>query len=346
MEDVLSMIEGFMKKLFKEALGVDIDEKLPRLTYKEAMERYGSDKPDTRYEMEIFDLADEVRNCGFGVFSGAVANGSRVCGITAKGAYSVLTRKELDKLTEFVKGIGAKGIAWIRYGEDGSVASSFAKFMTEEEMVAIKRKAGAENGDVVLIIADKERITLPVLGALRQNIAKKLDIIPQDKYNLLWIVEFPFFDWDDEQGQFVAMHHPFTAPLEECLPYLESDKANVRATAYDLVLNGIELASGSIRITDPELQKRIFELLGLSDEEAYEKFGFLTDAFKYGAPPHGGIGIGLDRLCMQLLCLETLRDVIAYPKVQNASEPMTECPAVVDNEQLAELGIETVQENK
>ena len=346
MEDVLSMIEGFMKKLFKEALGVDIDEKLPRLTYKEAMERYGSDKPDTRYEMEIFDLADEVRNCGFGVFSGAVANGSRVCGITAKGAYSVLTRKEIDKLTEFVKGIGAKGIAWIRYGEDGSVASSFAKFMTEEEMAAIKRKAGAENGDVVLIIADKERITLPVLGALRQNIAKKLDIIPQDKYNLLWIVEFPFFDWDDEQGQFVAMHHPFTAPLEECLPYLESDKANVRATAYDLVLNGIELASGSIRITDPELQKRIFELLGLSDEEAYEKFGFLTDAFKYGAPPHGGIGIGLDRLCMQLLRLETLRDVIAYPKVQNASEPMTECPAVVDNEQLAELGIETVQENK
>ena len=213
-------------------------------------------------------------------------------------------------------------------------------------MAAIKRKAGAENGDVVLIIADKERITLPVLGALRQNIAKKLDIIPQDKYNLLWIVEFPFFDWDDEQGQFVAMHHPFTAPLEECLPYLESDKANVRATAYDLVLNGIELASGSIRITDPELQKRIFELLGLSDEEAYEKFGFLTDAFKYGAPPHGGIGIGLDRLCMQLLRLETLRDVIAYPKVQNASEPMTECPAVVDNEQLAELGIETVQENK
>lgn len=346
MEDVLSMIEGFMKKLFKEALGVDINEKLPRLTYKEAMERYGSDKPDTRYAMEIFDLADEVKDCGFGVFSSAVKSGARVCGITAKKAYSVLTRKEIDKLTEFVKGIGAKGIAWIRYAEDGTVASSFAKFMTEDELNAIKAKASAENGDVVLIIADKERVTLPVLGALRQNIAKKLDIIPQDKYNLLWIVEFPFFDWDDELGQFVAMHHPFTAPLEECLPYLESDKANVRATAYDLVLNGIELASGSIRITDPELQKRIFELLGLSDEEAYEKFGFLTDAFKYGAPPHGGIGIGLDRLCMQLMRLDTLRDVIAYPKVQNASEPMTECPAVVDNEQLLELGIETVQENK
>ncbi|MDO4379773.1 MAG: aspartate--tRNA ligase [Clostridia bacterium] len=342
MEDVLAMIEGFMKKLFKEAIGVDVPEKLPRLTYKEAMERYGSDKPDTRYAMEIFDLADEVKDCGFGVFSGAVANGSRVCGITAKKAYGVLTRKEIDKLVEFVKGIGAKGIAWIRYAEDGTVASSFAKFMTDDEMAAIKKKAGAENGDVVLIVADKERITLPVLGALRQNIAKKLDIIPQDKYNLLWIVEFPFFDWDDELGQFVAMHHPFTAPLEECLPYLESDKANVRATAYDLVLNGIELASGSIRITDPELQKRIFELLGLSDEEAYEKFGFLTDAFKYGAPPHGGIGIGLDRLCMQMLRLDTLRDVVAYPKVQNASEPMTECPALVDNEQLAELGIETI----
>lgn len=342
MEDVLSMIEGFMKKLFKEAIGIDVPEKLPRLTYKEAMERYGSDKPDTRYAMEIFDLADEVKDCGFGVFTGAVANGSRVCGITAKKAYSVLTRKEIDKLVEFVKGIGAKGIAWIRYAEDGTVASSFAKFMTDDEMAAIKKKAGAENGDVVLIIADKERVTLPVLGALRQNIAKKLDIIPQDKYNLLWIVEFPFFDWDDELGQFVAMHHPFTAPLEECLPYLESDKANVRATAYDLVLNGIELASGSIRITDPELQKRIFELLGLSDEEAYEKFGFLTDAFKYGAPPHGGIGIGLDRLCMQMLRLDTLRDVVAYPKVQNASEPMTECPALVDNEQLAELGIETI----
>ena len=339
MEDVLSMIEGFMKRLFKEILDVDVPLPLPRLTFKDAMERYGSDKPDTRYGMEIFDLADEVKNCGFGVFSGAVAAGSRVCGITAKNAFSVLTRKEIDKLVEFVKGIGAKGLAWIRYGEDGTVASSFAKFMTEDEMAAIAKKANAEPGDVVLIIADKESVTLPVLGALRQNVAKKLDIIPKDKYNLLWIVEFPFFDWDEELGQFVAMHHPFTAPLEECLPYLESDKANVRATAYDLVLNGIELASGSIRITDPVLQKRIFSLLGLSDEEAYQKFGFLTDAFRFGAPPHGGIGLGLDRLCMQMLRLDTLRDVVAYPKVQNASEPMTECPAQVDTAQLNELGI-------
>ena len=339
MEDVLSMIEGFMGRLFKEILDVDVQLPLPRLTFKDAMERYGSDKPDTRYGMEIFDLADEVKDCGFGVFSGAVANGSRVCGITAKGAYNVLTRKEIDKLVEFVKGIGAKGIAWIRYAEDGTVASSFAKFMTEDEMAAIAVKADAKPGDVVLIIADKESVTLPVLGALRQNVAKKLDIIPKDQYNLLWIVEFPFFDWDEELGQFVAMHHPFTAPLEECLPYLETDKANVRATAYDLVLNGIELASGSIRITDPVLQKRIFSLLGLSDEEAYQKFGFLTDAFRFGAPPHGGIGLGLDRLCMQMLKLDTLRDVVAYPKVQNASEPMTECPAQVDTAQLNELGI-------
>ncbi len=339
MEDVLSMIEGFMGRLFKEILDVDVQLPLPRLTFKDAMERYGSDKPDTRYGMEIFDLADEVKDCGFGVFSGAVANGSRVCGITAKGAYNVLTRKEIDKLVEFVKGIGAKGIAWIRYAEDGTVASSFAKFMTDDEMAAIAAKADAKPGDVVLIVADKESMTLPVLGALRQNVAKKLDIIPKDKYNLLWIVEFPFFDWDEELGQFVAMHHPFTAPLEECLPYLETDKANVRATAYDLVLNGIELASGSIRITDPVLQKRIFSLLGLSDEEAYQKFGFLTDAFRFGAPPHGGIGLGLDRLCMQMLRLDTLRDVVAYPKVQNASEPMTECPANVDIAQLDELGI-------
>ena len=340
MEDVLSMIEGFVKRLFKEAIGRDVESPLPRLTYKEAMERYGSDKPDTRYEMEIFDLKDAVSGCGFGVFTGALENGGRVCGINAKNAYSVLTRKEIDKLVELVKGIGAKGIAWIRYAEDGSVASSFAKFMTEAEMAAIAEKADAKPGDVVLIIADKQSVTLPVLGALRQAVAKKLDLIDKSKLNLLWIVEFPFFDWDEELGQFVAMHHPFTAPLEECLPYLETDKANVRATAYDLVLNGVELASGSIRITDPALQKRIFSLLGLSDEEAYEKFGFLLDAFRYGAPPHGGIGLGLDRLCMQMLGLDNLRDVVAYPKVQNASEPMTDCPSVVDDVQLKDLGIE------
>ncbi len=346
MEDILALIEGFMKRVFKEAIGVDIDTPLPRLTFKEAMERYGSDKPDTRYAMEITDIGEEVKSCGFGVFTGALENGGKVAAITAKNAFNTLTRKEVDKLTEFVRGIGAKGLAWARIGEDGTIASSFAKFMTEDEMKAIMDKCGAENGDVILIVADKASTTLSVLGALRQTVAKKLDIIPQDKYNLLWVVEFPFFDWDEELGQYVAMHHPFTAPLEECLGYLETDKAKVRANAYDLVLNGIELASGSIRITNPDLQKRIFNLLGLSDEEAHEKFGFLTDAFKYGAPPHGGIGLGLDRLVMQMLRLETLRDCIAFPKVQNASEPMTECPALVDNDQLEMLGIGVVKEEE
>ena len=340
MDDVLAIGEGYVKRLFKEVLGVDVALPIPRLTYQEAMERYGSDKPDTRYAMELYNLTDLVKDCGFSVFSGAVAEGGCVRGITAKGAVSVLTRKEIDKLTDFVKGSGAKGLAWIRLNEDGSMASSFAKFMTEDEMSAILARAGAEKGDVVLIIADKKNsLVLSTLGLLRGEVARKLDIIPKDKYNFLWIVEFPFFDWDEELGQFVAMHHPFTAPLDECIPYLESDKARVRAKAYDLVLNGIELSSGSIRITNPELQGKIFELLGLTDEQAHEKFGYLLDAFRFGAPPHGGMGIGLDRLIMQMLGCDSLRDVIAFPKVQNATEPMTECPAPVDDVQLTDLGI-------
>lgn len=338
-EDVLAIGEGYIQRVFREAIGVDIPLPLPRLTYREAMERYGSDKPDTRFGMELYDLTDIVKNCGFGVFKSAVEGGGSVRGITAKNAVKVLTRKEVDKLTEFVRGIGAKGLAWVRLTPDG-IASSFAKFMTEDEMNAIISAAGAETGDVILIVADtKTSHVLPTLGALRCEVAKKLDIIPQNKFNLLWITEFPFFEWDEDLNQFVAMHHPFTSPLDECLPYLESDKANVRAKAYDLVLNGVELSSGSIRITNPELQQRIFSLLGMSEEVAYEKFGFLLDAFKYGAPPHGGMGIGLDRLVMQMLQCETLRDVVAFPKVQNASEPMTECPAVVDEQQLVDLGI-------
>ncbi len=344
MEDVLSIGEGYIARVFKEALGVDIPLPLPRLTYKEAMERYGSDKPDTRFGMEIFDLTDIVKDCGFSVFSGAVAGGGSVRGITAKGAVTTYTRKEVDKLTEFAKGIGAKGLAWIRLTDDG-IASSFAKFMTEDEMKAILDRAGAEKGDVVFIIADtKNSSVLSVLGALRNEAAKKLDIIG-DGFNLLWIVEFPFFDWDEDAQQFVAMHHPFTSPLPECLPYLETDKAAVRAEAYDLVLNGIELSSGSIRITNPELQDRMFKLLGLSDEEAQQKFGYLLDAFKFGPPPHGGMGIGLDRLVMQLVKADSLRDVIAFPKVQNASEPMTECPSKVDTVQLDELGIDLKAQN-
>ena len=339
-EDVLAMGEGYIQRLFKEVLDVDIPLPLPRLTYKEAMERYGSDKPDTRYGMELYDLSDIVRDCGFGVFSGPVQNGGSVRGITAKGAFDKLTRKELDKLVEMVKGIGAKGLAWARLAEDGTVSSSFAKFLTEDENRALLERADAKPGDVVLIVGDvKNSLVLSVLGALRQEVAKKLDIVPKGQFNFLWITEFPFFDWDEDLQQFVAMHHPFTAPLDECLDYLETDKAKVRAKAYDLVLNGIELSSGSIRITNPELQGRIFKLLGLSDEEAHEKFGFLTDAFRYGAPPHGGMGLGLDRIVMQMLGCDSLRDVIAFPKVQNASEPMTECPARVDGVQLDDLGI-------
>ena len=340
MEDVLAIGEGYMERVFREAIGAEIKLPLPRLTYKEAMERYGSDKPDTRYGMEIYDLTDTVRNCGFGVFTGAIEAGGSVRGITAKNAVNVYTRKEIDKLTETARGIGAKGLAWVRMNEDGTFSSSFAKFLTEEEMAAVLKAAGAEAGDVVIIVGDtKNSLVLSVLGSLRQIVAKKLDIIPEGVYNLLWITEFPFFDWDEDAQQFVAMHHPFTSPMDECLDYLETDKASVRAKAYDLVLNGVELCSGSIRITNPDLQGRIFSLLGLSEEEAHTKFGYLLDAFKYGAPPHGGMGIGLDRLVMQMLGCESLRDVIAYPKVQNASEPMTDCPAVVDEIQLRDLGI-------
>lgn len=337
-EDVLELIEGFMKKLFKEALGIDIKTPLPRLKYKDAMERYGSDKPDTRFGMELFDLTDTVKDCGFSVFESTVAGGGTVRAFTAKNAVHELSRKEIDKLTEHAKGIGAKGLAWVRLTDDG-IASSFGKFISEEKMNEIIAKAGAEKGDVILIVADaRKTLALTTLGTLRNEVAKRLNII-KDGYNLLWIVEFPFFDWDDETQSWVAMHHPFTAPLDECLPYLESDKGAVRAKAYDLVLNGIELSSGSIRITDPELQSKIFELLGLSDEEAHQKFGYLLDAFRFGPPPHGGMGIGLDRLVMQMLGAESLRDVIAYPKLKDATEAMTECPSPVDDDQLKLLGL-------
>ena len=337
-DDVLELIEGFMKKLFKEALDVDIVTPLPRLKYNDALERYGSDKPDTRFAMELFDLTDTVKNCGFSVFESAAADGGTVRAFTAKNAVHELTRKEIDKLTEHAKGIGAKGLAWVRITDDG-VSSSFGKFISEEKMNEIITKSGAEKGDVILIVADRRKtLALTTLGTLRNEVAKKLNII-KDGYNLLWIVEFPFFDWDDETQTWVAMHHPFTAPLDECLPYLESDKGAVRAKAYDLVLNGIELSSGSIRITNPELQSKIFELLGLSDEEAHQKFGYLLDAFRFGPPPHGGMGIGLDRLVMQMLGAESLRDVIAYPKLKDATEAMTECPSPVDSDQLKLLGL-------
>ena len=339
MEDVLEIGEGYMRRVFREMLGIELTTPLPRLTYREAMERYGSDKPDTRYGLELVDLTDIARETEFAVFRAAVEAGGTVRGINVKSAASRLSRKEMDKLTEFVRGIGAKGLAWARLNADGT-AASFSKFLTTEQMQALCGKMQAETGDALLIVADaNESLALSVLGALRQEVAAKLDLVPKDRFDLLWITEFPFFEYDAETGEYVAMHHPFTAPMDECLDYLETDKARVRAKAYDLVLNGIELSSGSIRITNPQLQSRIFSLLGLSEEEAKEKFGFLLDAFRYGAPPHGGMGIGLDRLCMQLLGCASLRDVVAFPKVQNASEPMTECPSPVDEMQLAELGL-------
>ncbi len=342
MDDVLEIGEGYIKRVFKDVLDIDIPTPFPRYTYNEVMERFGSDKPDTRFGMEIFDLTDSVRNCGFGVFKSAVEGGGSVRGITAKGAVKTYTRKEIDKLTEFVRGIGAKGLAWIRMNDDG-IASSFAKFMTEDEMQAILSKAGAEKGDVVFIVADTDDNTvLPTLGAVRTEAAKKLGIIG-DGFNFLWVVKFPFFEYDKESGQWIAMHHPFTSPTDDCLEKLDGNKGEVYAKAYDMVLNGIELSSGSIRITNPELQKKMFEMLGLSDEEAYAKFGFLMDAFKYGAPPHGGMGIGLDRLVMQMVGASTLRDVVAFPKVQNASEPMTNAPADVDETQLTDLGIAVIK---
>ena len=283
------------------------------------------------------EITELVKNCGFGVFADTVKNGGTVRAVTAKNAAGVYTRKEIDKLTEEAKGIGAKGLAFIRWVED-EPNCSFAKFMTADEMKAIYERTGAEKGDVVLIVADRKKTVLSVLGALRLTVAKRLEIIP-DKYNLLWITEFPFFEYNEETGNWDAMHHPFTKPLDECIQYLDSAPEKVFADAYDLVLNGIELSSGSIRITDPELQKHMFEALGLSDEEAYAKFGFLTDAFRFGAPPHGGMGIGLDRLTMLLCGCDNLRDVIAFPKVSNSSELMSGAPAEVDNAQLKELSI-------
>lgn len=340
-EDILEMNEGFIERLFKEVLNVDIPTPLPRLTYKDAMERYGSDKPDTRFGMEIINISDLVANCGFGVFSSAIEAGGSVRAIVAKNAASTLTRKEIDKLTEYVRGIGAKGLAFVRWVED-EPSCGFAKFLAEGELDGILSCLGAEKGDVVLFVADKNKVTLPVLGALRLKVAKQLDIIPEG-YNFLWITEFPFFEYDDEANAWIAMHHPFTMPMDECIQYLDSDPGKVIAKAYDLVLNGTELSSGSIRITDYELQQKMFKALGLSDEEIEAKFGFLVEAYKYGAAPHGGMGIGLDRLAMIMTGSESLRDVTAFPKVQNASELMSGAPGSVDEKQLEELGIKVIE---
>jgi aspartyl-tRNA synthetase len=344
MEDILAMGERFVTYLMKNVMNVDIPTPLPRLTYQEAMERFGSDKPDIRYGMELTDISDLVKDSGFGVFTGAIEAGGSVRGITVKGGAKVYSRKEIDKLTEQAKGIGAKGLAFVRW-VDEKPSCSFAKFFSEEELAAILQRLGCEQGDVALIVADRNSVTLPVLGALRTTCAKRMDIIPEG-WAFTWIVEFPFFEKDEETGEWVAMHHPFTMPLDECLPYLDTDPGRVRAKCYDLVLNGVELSSGSIRITDSELQAHMFRSLVLTDEEIEAKFGFLVDAYHYGAPPHGGMGIGLDRLSMLLCGADNLRDVTAFPKVQSASELMSGCPAPIDDIQLKELGINLVTEEK
>lgn len=341
-EDIMEMNEGFIQRVFKEVLGVEVETPMKRMTYAEAMEKYGTDKPDTRFGMEIINLSAAVKDSAFAVFRSAIEAGGSVRGIVAKNAAAVLTRKEIDKLTEHAKGIGAKGLAFVRWTED-EPNCSFAKFMTAEQLAALYRAAGLEKGDVLLLCADKDKVVLPTLGAIRLLVAKKLDIIPKGCFHFLWITEFPFFEWNEETGHWDAMHHPFTMPLEECLPYLESDPGRVRAKCYDMVLNGTELLSGSIRITDWQLQEQMFRALGLGKEEIDRKFGFLVDAYKYGAPPHGGSGMGLDRLAMVMTEADSLRDVIAFPKVQNASELMSGCPVPPDAAALADLGIAVVE---
>ncbi|MCR5121717.1 MAG: aspartate--tRNA ligase [Ruminococcus sp.] len=344
-DGLISIGEGFLAHIMKKVLGKDVALPLPRMTFADAMNRFGSDKPDTRFGMEIQNITETVQGIEFPVFTDAVAAGGSVRAIVAKNASAVYTRKEIDKLIDHAKGIGAKGLAYIRWTAEGANCS-FKKFLKDGDLERITAAVGAEEGDLVIISADRDKVVLPVLGAIRLIMAKRLEMIPEDKFNFLVITEMPFFEYDEETGKWLAMHHPFTMPMEECLKDLDTDPASVRAQAFDFVVNGIELSSGSMRITDYELQQKMFEALGLTDEEIAAKFGFLVDAYRYAAPPHGGMGFGLDRISMILCGADSLRDVVAFPKVQNASEPMSACPSVVDNEQLAELGIAVIEEDK
>ncbi|MGN0580896.1 MAG: aspartate--tRNA ligase [Ruminococcus sp.] len=339
-EDIQSCVEGFIQRVFKEVVGVDVPTPLPRLTFADAMNRYGSDKPDTRFGFEIQDITETVRNIDFVVFKNAIADGGTVRAINVKNGAETYTRKEIDKLIEHAKGIGAKGLAYIRWADEPNC--SFKKFLADGDLELICEAVDAQKGDLILICADKTRTVLSTLGAIRLIAGKRLGVIPEDKYNFLWITEMPFFEYDDETNTWIAAHHPFTMPMDECIDYLDTDPANVRAKAWDLVLNGTELSSGSMRITDFELQQRMFEALGMTDEEIQAKFGFLVDAYRYAAPPHGGMGIGLDRLAMIMCKADSLKDVTAFPKVQNASELMSECPSAVDDESLEVLGIKVV----
>ena len=337
-DDVIDTTERMVQKVCKEAIGLDVQLPIARMTWKEAMERFGSDKPDTRFGMELKNVSDVVKGCGFGVFTGALENGGSVRGINVKGQ-AEMPRKKIDALVEFAKGYGAKGLAYLAVLPDGTYKSSFAKFMTEEELKALVSAMEGESGDLLLFAADKDKIVYNVLGALRIEVAKQLDMIDNDKFNFLWVTEFPLLEWSEEEERFVAMHHPFTMPMDEDLQYLDSDPGRVRAKAYDIVLNGVELGGGSVRIFQPEVQEKMFEVLGFTREEAYDRFGFLINAFKYGVPPHAGLAIGLDRFVMLLVKADNIREVIAFPKVKDASCLMTEAPNVVDEQQLRDLQI-------
>ena len=337
-DDVIDVNERLLKKLWKEIMGVDIPTPFPRITWQEAMDRFGSDKPDTRFGMELKDVSDIVKDCGFGVFTGALENGGSVRGINANGQGS-MPRKKIDALVDFAKGYGAKGLAYIAINEDGTYKSSFAKFMTEEEMKGLVDRLEGKPGDLLLFAADKTKLVYDVLGALRVEIAKNLGLLSKDTYNFLWVVEFPLLEYSEEENRYVAMHHPFTMPMEEDWDKIDTDPGAVRAQAYDIVLNGTELGGGSIRIHQNDIQEKMFEVLGFTKESAYDRFGFLLDAFKYGVPPHAGLAYGLDRLVMHMAKEDNIREVMAFPKVKDASCLMTDAPNVVDDKQLEELYI-------
>ena len=344
-DDVMAVHEGFIKYAFKKFYNIDLNYDFIKMPYAEAMERFGSDKPDLRFGFELKNLSEILSGCGFKVFAGAIEAGGSVRAVNVKGGAS-FSRKEIDSLADFAKTYKAKGLAWLKWAESGEISSSYAKFLSEEENEAVKTAMGAEKGDLILIVADKNQIVFDALGALRVECAKRLKMLDPFDFKFLWVTEFPLLEYSEEDGRFYAKHHPFTAPMDEDMQYIDSDPARVRARAYDIVLNGTELGGGSIRIHDQELQSKMFSVLGFTPEEAQEKFGFLLDAFRFGVPPHGGLAFGLDRLVTLMLGLEDIRDVIAFPKVQNASELMTRCPAPTDAKALDELGIAIIREEE
>lgn len=341
-DDVIDVNERLLAKIFKEVLGVEVQLPIPRMTWREAMDRYGSDKPDIRFGMELCDVTEVVKDCGFAVFKGAIENGGSVRGINAKGQGS-MPRKKIDKLVSFAKDYGAKGLAYIAVQEDGTAKSSFAKFMTEEETAALIQAMDGENGDLLLFAADQNKVVWDVLGALRLELARQMELLDKNDYRFLWVTEFPLLEWSEEQNRYTAMHHPFTMPMEEDLELIDSEPGKVRAKAYDIVLNGNEIGGGSVRIFNPEIQNKMFEVLGFTPEQAKEQFGFLLTAFKYGVPPHAGLAYGLDRLVMLMAKEDSIRDVIAFPKVKDASDLMTEAPTPVDQKQLDELGLKIIE---